>query len=70
MEEGLLSDGEREDFDGTIPRAAMQSGSGSSYWKRVSGEGRRIGRLRLIVEILGAVGVVVAVVGLVLLFFG
>lgn len=70
MEEGLLSDGEREDFDGMIPRVATQSGSGSSYWKRVSGEGRRIGRLRLIVEILGAVGVVVAVVGLVLLFFG
>ncbi|KAF7914141.1 uncharacterized protein EAF01_000547 [Botrytis porri] len=71
MEEGLLSDGEREDLDGMIPRVGMQSDSGSSYWKRVSGEGRRMGRLRLVVEILGAVGVVVvAVVGLVLLVFG
>ncbi|TGO39144.1 hypothetical protein BHYA_0059g00080 [Botrytis hyacinthi] len=63
MEEGLLSDGEREDFDGMIPRAGMQSDSGSSYWERVSGEGRRMGRLRLIMEIMCAVGVGVAVVG-------
>ncbi|KAF7945577.1 hypothetical protein EAE96_010344 [Botrytis aclada] len=70
MEEGLLSDGEREDFDGIIPRVGMQSDSGSSYWKRVSGEGRRMGRLRLVVEILGAAGVVVALVGVILLVFG
>ncbi|TGO45047.1 hypothetical protein BCON_0430g00040 [Botryotinia convoluta] len=71
MEEGLLSDdGEREDSDGMIPRVGMQSDSGSSYWKRVSGEGRRLRRLRLVVEILGGVGVVVAVVGLGLLVFG
>ena len=70
MEEGLLSDGEREDFDGMIPRVGMQGDSGSNYWKRVRGEARRIGGLRLIVEILGGVGVVVAVIGLVLLIFG
>ncbi|ATZ57436.1 hypothetical protein BCIN_15g00180 [Botrytis cinerea B05.10] len=70
MEEGLLSDGEREDFDGMIPRVGMQGDSGSNYWKRVRGEAQRIGGLRLIVEILGGVGVVVAVIGLVLLIFG
>ncbi|TGO22026.1 hypothetical protein BPAE_0187g00150 [Botrytis paeoniae] len=63
IEEGLLSDGEREDSDGMTIRVGMQSDSGSSYWKRVSSEGRRMGRLRLVVEILGAVGVIVAVVG-------
>ncbi|KAJ8061420.1 hypothetical protein OCU04_009241 [Sclerotinia nivalis] len=70
MEEGLLSEGEREDFDGVIAGVGMGNESGSSYWKMVSDEGRRRGKLRLVVEVLGGVGVVVAVVGLVLLIFG
>lgn len=70
MEEGLLSEGEREDFDGVIAGVRMGNESGSSYWKMVSDEGRRKGKLRLVVEVLGCVGVVVAVVGLGLLIFG
>ncbi|CAD6451161.1 832765af-b219-43ae-8d63-44daeca45cab [Sclerotinia trifoliorum] len=70
MEEGLLSEGEREDFDGVIAGVGMGDESGSSYWKMVSDEGRRRGKLRLVVEVLGGVGVVVAVVGLALLIFG
>ncbi|KAI9650904.1 hypothetical protein NHQ30_000939 [Ciborinia camelliae] len=69
MEEGLLSEGEREDFDGVIAGVGMGNASGSSYWKRVSDEASR-GRLRLAVEVLGGLGVVIAVVGLVLLIFG
>lgn len=68
IEEGLLSeeDREREDADGVLAGVGMDS----SYWKRVSDEGQRRGRMRLAVEVLGGLGVVVAVIGLVLLIFG
>lgn len=69
MEEGLLSENEREDFDGVIAGVGSRH-SGSSYWKRVRNEGMRWGRLRFAVEVLGGVGVVVAVLGLVMLIFG
>ncbi|QSZ32734.1 hypothetical protein DSL72_002313 [Monilinia vaccinii-corymbosi] len=70
MEEGLLSEHERGDFDGVIAGVGVGNASGSSYWKRIRDEGTREERIRFAVEVMGGFGVAVAVVSLVILIFG
>ncbi|PQE04021.1 hypothetical protein CJF31_00003141 [Rutstroemia sp. NJR-2017a BVV2] len=73
-EEGLLDGGRNDEFsvgNGLIGAGrvgsgvGMMRGAGSDYWRRVREQSERRGKLRFWVEVLGAVGVVVAVVGLI-----
>jgi hypothetical protein len=73
-EEGLL-DGERNDEfsvgNGLIGAGrvgsgvGMMRGAGSDYWRRMREQSESRGKLRFWVEVLGAVGVVVAMLGLI-----
>ncbi|KAM3079185.1 hypothetical protein ACMFMF_004111 [Clarireedia jacksonii] len=77
-EEGLLDGGSNDEFsigNGVIGAGRVGSGvgmirgAGSDYWRKARAQSEKRGKLWFWVEVLGAVGVVVAVVGLIGLIF-